>query len=222
MKNILYLVLIAFVALCFGSCVVDTTIEDALESVGMVKINTRGNMSVVTANGQEYFVAVDSVVLAAGSQEINVDDSVNVVPENVKFKCFLPHVDVLSEKIVRREQFYVVKQLDCLLTLSFEGVYLPVRFTRQIVVSIDKGKEQTPYYTFIFNVVSESYLGTDKMKTFEESHSRSYYDLELNVSDNDEVIGTLKTKVSFFTANTPITFDVSVDDWEDVNVNTNF
>ena len=214
MKKFSIITMAALLTLSCMSCVTSAD-EEFTEDVKRVDILTRGIISVVTVNGVDTPVSVDSVKIANASTNVNVDDSVNMYSQQVDFRRFKPSISVISEQIVRREQFYAVKQLDCLLTLSMDNLSLPLYFSRQIVVSIDEtGNEYTPRYSFSLEYISVNYLGSENMVTYDESHLKSYFNLLLGIYDNGNAIGTLATTVSFYTLNPPITFGAECVDWE--------
>lgn len=212
MKRLLHRLFFVLTAPVLASCVFDATLDTLSPEASIV---TRGCVSIISINGEDFSVTVDSVTLADVSKNVDVDANINLLPDQVDFKYFAPYVEILDTTVVREEKFFIVKQLDCLLTLSKDKLYIPIRFTRQIVTV---GKNEYPYYYALhFNVETE-YLYSDC-----SNNNRSYYDLILYVYDSKELIGTLKTRVSFFTQNQtciPISFDVTVDGWQDTSVNS--
>lgn len=178
------------------------------------EITTDGVTSTIIVDGIIYSVEVDSVHISEEHESITLDDTIKIGPQDVNFsRCSIRCLRKLNEEVILRDEHYLVRQMVLEVEILYSNLVVPVQFTREIVSAIcPDGSEVTPHWTHQFKVSSE-YCGGDSLITNEEKHSRSYFDLRIQTYDQDKPIGTIETRVSFYTTNAPVSFGASVSDW---------
>ena len=176
-----------------------------------------GNNTVIEySDGQKLYIDVDPVSSLAEIIELN-DTCCISSPEKVDWANVRCSAKLLNSEVKYAcdKDKYVVYLCTYQLDIYKSGVIVPIKFTRERVHAVNKqGEEFSSYCSFQFGITGR-YVGTEPMVTNEESHSRSYYDVSVDVYDRDELIGNMQVRISFYTPNAAISFNATVSDYEE-------
>ena len=207
-----------------ATVIVSCTDVDCLldETKPSTVLEVKGNTAVVVAGDEEQFIELDSVKVAEGYEVIDVADTLCKRADEVDFSSAKTlRSEVLSQTLKKKTSAYVVREWTICTYIGYQGIFVPIVFTRDVVSAVRSDGSETPSDVYHHFTYSSVYIGTEKMKSDEESHSRSYYDLTINVEDlNEHHIGTILVRVSFYTANAVISFGATVEDYQNVNTET--
>lgn len=187
-------------------------------------VMTQGNFSAIRTKSGVIFVEVDSVKIAEGYETINVNDTIYRTPWNVDLtSANILRTEVLQHTVKELHENYIVYELRVRFYFRYYDVCVPIIFTRDFVSAIRaNGTDDIPHHSYRYNIIAGQYRSTEPLITDEESHSRSYYDLVIDVKDQDEQhLGTLLIQLSFYTANASITFGGEMNDFKENTTETN-
>jgi hypothetical protein len=182
--------------------------------LGSVEVEVRGNTFFITIDGEKKTIFLEPVSVVSGWEKIDLNDTVNLVPSKIYFSRIKTKITKVDSEIVEHSRYYAIAKGTFEIIFVDEEICIPVRFSRSLVLLMCDGEPEEVKYTFSFKVTGH-YLKTDGLVTNEETHSRSYYDCMIEVFDNTEKIGEIKTTISFFTKNEEISFSASVQETEE-------
>lgn len=218
MKRLLSALCALMASISLVSCYSDSYLgfdDMDVEPLYASSIVSCGNNTIIEySDGQRTYIDVDPV--RSLTEIIELEDTCVLSPEKVdwandRISC---RAKLLNREVKYACDRYVVYLCTYQLDVYKSGVIVPIKFTRERVYAVNKqGDEFTSDCYFQFGMKGR-YVGSEPMVTFEESHSRSYYDVLIDVYDKDELIGNMQVRISFYTANTPISFSAVVSDCE--------
>ena len=221
MKKLLSALCALMASMSLVSCYSDSYLGfDDMEPETLIyasSIVSCGNNTVIEySDGQRMYIDVDPVSSLA--EIIELDDTCVLSPEKVdwandRISC---RAKLLNREVKYACDKYVVYLCTYQLDVYKSGMIVPIKFTRERVYAVNEKRDEFTSYCYFQFGITGRYVGSEPMVTFEESHSRSYYDVSIDVYDRDELIGNMQVKeISFYTANTPISFSAVVSDYEE-------
>lgn len=179
-----------------SSCAKDFGVEFETEDTAAARNNYSG------------IPTVDTVYLDEENNFILLDDTINCYPQNIVFsRSSILRQKVVEEKIISDMGNYFVYRTILEIDLLYCEKVIPIIFVRERALAKESAEKR------LVNQfkVSSVYRRTDAIVSDDDSCSRSYYDLSINLYDNNlKLIGTIYPRVSFFTANVPISFKTRI------------